>query len=70
MKKEIDIEGMMCNHCVISVTNALKSIDGIKKVKVDLKKGKAIVEGNNISNDEITDKITNLDYKVTNIKDI
>lgn len=70
MKKEIDIEGMMCNHCVTKVSNTLKSIDGIKKVKVDLKKGKAIVEGNNINNDEIINNINNIDYKVTNIKDL
>lgn len=70
MKKEIDIEGMMCNHCATKVSNTLKSIDGIKKVKVDLKKGKAIVEGNNINNDEIINNISNIDYKVTNIKDL
>ena len=32
---------MSCNHCVITVTNALNEIEGLKNVKVDLAKGKA-----------------------------
>lgn len=37
----INIKGMSCNHCVMAVTKALKQIDGIKNVKVDLSKGEA-----------------------------
>ena len=32
---------MSCNHCVITVTNVLNEIEGLKNVKVDLAKGKA-----------------------------
>jgi copper chaperone len=35
----IKIKGMSCNHCVMAVTKALKEIDGIKNVSVDLKGG-------------------------------
>ncbi len=45
----LDIKGMSCEHCSGSVTQALKKIDGVESVKVDLKKGKAYVEG------EVTD---------------
>jgi copper chaperone len=37
----VNIKGMSCNHCVMAVTKALKQIDGIKNVKVDLSKGEA-----------------------------
>jgi copper chaperone len=37
----IKIKGMSCNHCVMAVTKALKEIDGIKNVSVDLKSGTA-----------------------------
>ena len=30
MEKTIDIEGMMCMHCVKHVTDALNEIDGVK----------------------------------------
>lgn len=39
--KTIKIKGMSCNHCVMAVTKVLEGVDGIKNVKVDLKKGEA-----------------------------
>ena len=39
--KTIKIKGMSCNHCVMAVTKVLGEINGIKNVKVDLKKGAA-----------------------------
>jgi copper chaperone len=40
----IKIKGMFCNHCVMAVTKALKEIDGIKDIKVELGKGEATFE--------------------------
>ena len=37
----VKIKGMSCNHCVMAVTKALKEIDGITNVKVDLQKAEA-----------------------------
>ena len=37
--EQIKVKGMSCNHCKMSVTNALKSIDGIQDVQVDLETG-------------------------------
>jgi len=42
--KSIKIKGMSCQHCVMAVTKALSSIDGIKDVKVDLMSGEASFE--------------------------
>ena len=42
----VKIKGMSCQHCVASVTEALKAIPGISKVQVDLQKGEARYEGN------------------------
>lgn len=38
MKRILTIEGMSCKHCVDRVTNGLKDIEGVKSVKVGLKK--------------------------------
>lgn len=40
----IKIKGMSCNHCVMAVTKALKKIEGIKDIKVELEKGEATFE--------------------------
>jgi copper chaperone len=40
----IKIKGMSCNHCVMAVQKALSGIDGVKDLKVDLKKGEAIFD--------------------------
>jgi len=37
----IKIKGMTCRHCVMAVTKALGSIEGIRDVKVDLERGEA-----------------------------
>ncbi|MBQ9485687.1 MAG: cadmium-translocating P-type ATPase [Clostridia bacterium] len=42
---EIKIEGMMCEHCKKRVTEAIESVNGVKKVKIDLKKKIATVKG-------------------------
>ncbi len=47
MKKEIvklEIEGMMCDGCVRTVTNSLKDEKGIIRQKVDLEQANAIVD--------------------------
>ena len=40
----INVEGMMCMHCVKHVEDALKEVTGVKKVKVELEKNTAQVE--------------------------
>ncbi len=39
----ISIDGMTCDHCVKSVTDALKDVEGVRDVKVSLEEKKAEV---------------------------
>ena len=41
---KIKVKGMTCNHCVMAVTKALSSVDGIRDVKVSLEAGEAVFE--------------------------
>ena len=41
----LKISGMDCNHCVESVTGAVKSVAGVTAVTVDLPTGEVHVEG-------------------------
>ncbi|WP_440896484.1 copper chaperone CopZ [Amphibacillus sp. Q70] len=43
-KIKLNISGMNCNHCVNRVETALKELEGVEKVKVNLKKGTAQVK--------------------------
>lgn len=43
---ELNITGMTCGHCQTGVAKALKSVPGVDDVQVDLKSGKAVVQGN------------------------
>ena len=45
MSTELNIGGMTCGHCQTAVTKALKSVPGVQNAQVDLKTGKAVVEG-------------------------
>jgi len=40
---QINIEGMSCNGCVNSVTNALKGVRGVNSVEVSLEQKRATV---------------------------
>ncbi|MHB1954740.1 MAG: heavy-metal-associated domain-containing protein [Sulfobacillus sp.] len=42
-KIELGIVGMTCNHCVMTVTNALKAVPGVKAANVSLEKNDAKV---------------------------
>ncbi len=41
----VKINGMKCQHCVKSVTEALEKLDGVSEVKVNLEAGEASYEG-------------------------
>jgi copper chaperone len=40
---ELDITGMTCDHCVRSVTNALKDVEGVSDAVVSLENKQAVV---------------------------
>ncbi len=47
---ELQITGMTCSHCVASVTNAIKALEGIQKINVDLTSNKASLVFDNALN--------------------
>lgn len=46
MAKEYRITGMNCPHCQAAVTKSIEGVSGVTAVNVDLKQGKATVDGN------------------------
>jgi hypothetical protein len=60
-KREFKVDGMMCNHCRANVENAIKSVEGVTDVTVDLASGIASVQGS-ASDESIISVITERGY--------
>ncbi len=54
---------MVCEGCVNTITTALKTIPGVKSVKVSLKDKKAIVVADRVSSQAIEDAVAKAGYK-------
>lgn len=68
MTKVIQIEGMMCEHCVAHVKKALEAFAGVE-VKVDLQSGTATVSGAQLPEDaKLTAAVEQAGYKVVGLK--
>ena len=65
MKQEFSVKGMSCNHCVARIEEAVGRISVVKKVKVQLKKEKAVVKFDeaNVQATEICQAINELGYQ-------
>lgn len=68
--KVVNISGMSCEGCAKKVENALENLVDVSKVKVNLKKGQAIVSYDSTL-DEIllTETLEKLGFTVTGIKE-
>ncbi|UJL47128.1 copper chaperone CopZ [Virgibacillus sp. NKC19-16] len=42
-QKTLDVQGMTCGHCKMSVEGALNELDGVSAAEVNLKSGKVDV---------------------------
>lgn len=49
----LQITGMTCGHCAMSVTKALQQVPGVNAAEVDLAQGTAVVHGAAASEDLI-----------------
>ena len=67
--KTIFINGMSCGHCSKRVEAALKSVNGVKSVKVSLEEKKAdIIFKNDIDNDVLKNAVKNVGFEVVNVQ--
>ena len=61
----LTVEGMHCQKCVARITEALKGIEGVKKVNIDLNTKKVnVICKNEIANETLSAVIEKLGFKV------
>ena len=65
MTTTVNIKGMSCSHCTMSVSQALKQMSDVTDVKVDLDNGKATIEHENpIDMGKVKDVIEKAGYEI------
>lgn len=64
-KTKLNIDGMSCQHCVKTVTDALTELEGVRRAKVNLRKGEAVVhfDAARITPANLTTAITEAGFK-------
>ena len=63
MEKKLKVEGMMCQHCVKHVTEALAAVEGVEKVDVSLEEGTATVRcAEGVTDDALLAAVRGADY--------
>ena len=60
-------KGMTCNHCKETVTEAIKTCDGIRDVAINLESGQILLYGNNLNKQQIITSINNVGFSVGEI---
>ena len=68
MNKTVKIEGMMCQHCVAHVTEALKALGG--DVEVSLEEGKAYLKNTALTDEQIKNAVEEAGYEVVGIENV
>lgn len=67
--KTLDIEGMMCEHCVAHVTEALEGVRGVRNVHVSLEDKNATLDaGPLVSNKKLEKAVADAGYKVVAVR--
>ena len=71
MRKEMSIEGMMCQNCVRHVRKALEGIEGTSGVEVSLedKKATLTVDGS-VTDEMLSGAVTEEGYEVRGIRNL
>ena len=69
VKQIIKIEGMKCQHCACHAEEALKNIEGIKSVHVNLERKEAVIKSKSgIDEERIKKAIEEVGYKVKEVE--
>ena len=69
MKKVLEVEGMMCQHCVAHVNKALSGLEGVEAVEVSLEgKTATVTLAKEVADDVLTKAVVDAGYEVKGVK--
>jgi copper chaperone CopZ len=61
--REYIVEGMTCQHCVLSVTEEVSEVAGVENVDVDLSTGRLVVSGD-VNDESVREAVAEAGYAV------
>ena len=61
------VKGMTCNHCKETVTEAIRTCDGIQDVTINLESGETLIYGNHLNKQQIITSINNVGFSIGEI---
>jgi copper chaperone len=61
--QEYVVEGMTCEHCVLSVTEEVSEVAGVEGVEVDLASGRLVVSGE-ATDESVREAVAEAGYSV------
>lgn len=65
MEKTLQVEGMMCQHCVAHVKKALEGVEGVEEAVVDLDAGTATAKlAHDVADEALVAAVTDAGYEV------
>ncbi|PBB04817.1 MULTISPECIES: copper chaperone CopZ [Bacillaceae] len=66
-QKTLDVQGMTCGHCKMSVEGALNELDGVSAAEVNLKSGKVDVtfDESKVNVDTLKEAVEDQGYDVS-----
>lgn len=68
MQTTVNVSGMTCQHCVLSVTEELTELDGVESVDVDLVAGGTspvvVTSSRELSDEEIAEAVAEAGYSI------
>lgn len=64
---DLNVKGMTCEHCVMSIKKGLGELKGVKNVEINLQEGRVSVEYNSKDTnvETIKETIDDIGYEVT-----
>jgi copper chaperone CopZ len=58
------VQGMTCDHCVLSVREEVSEVGGVNAVDVELASGRLTVTGRQVSDDAVRAAVADAGYQV------
>jgi copper chaperone CopZ len=62
--RDYTVQGMTCDHCVLSVREEVAEVPGVSAVDVDLASGRLTVTGRDLSDVAVYDAVAEAGYEV------
>jgi len=66
--RELQIDGMSCNHCVMHVRKALAGVEGVTVNDVQIGKARLTVDEARVTNDMLSTAIERAGYRLVGIR--